>query len=288
MGHSASDGGSSKSNGEAAATWILVDTRRPGNSPVLIELRAVARGVASGAGGAHSLAVRTKRNAGKRGAPKPCSRPLSDNRHAAAATLDGKRKGVKGTLAALLRLRPSRAARRRIAHHNSATPPPRGRVMQPRGEVDCIAFAGIRRVSAARAASRDTSQCPVGSGADAAESRRGDDFATPRSDGGLRTSSLTGGARRCARARAGSHPAAAPAPGQPLAFGGGRRSPDSRGYGGKRSRMVRVVSYEAATVSAQAVISARRLSVRSLLAYARSTALPTVWARHSSITAWSA
>ena len=28
--------------------------------------------------------------------------------------------------------------------------------------------------------------------------------------------------------------------------------------------------------------------MRSLLAYARSTALPTVWARHSSITAWSA
>ena len=48
------------------------------------------------------------------------------HRHAAAAAWDGKRKGVKGTLAALLRLRPSRVARRRIAHHNLATPrPPR-------------------------------------------------------------------------------------------------------------------------------------------------------------------
>ena len=47
-----------------------------------------------------SPAVRTNRNACRRGAPKPCSRPLSDNRHAAAAALDGKRKGVKGTLAA--------------------------------------------------------------------------------------------------------------------------------------------------------------------------------------------
>ena len=56
----------------------------------------------------------------------------------------------------------------------------------------------------------------------------------------------------------------------------------------KRSRVFRVVGYEAPTVSAQAAISARRLSMRSLLAYARSTALPTVWARHSSITAWSA
>ena len=45
-------------------------------------------------------AVRTNRNAGKRGVPKPCSRPLSDNRHAVAAALDGKRRGVKGTLAA--------------------------------------------------------------------------------------------------------------------------------------------------------------------------------------------
>ena len=63
-------------------------------------LRAEARGVASGAGDAHSLAVWMNRNAGIRIAPKPCSRPLSDNRHARAAALDGKRKGVKGILAA--------------------------------------------------------------------------------------------------------------------------------------------------------------------------------------------
>ena len=49
-----------------------------------------------GRGRSLPLAVRTKRNAGNRSAPKPCSRPLSDNRHAAAAALDGKRKGVIG------------------------------------------------------------------------------------------------------------------------------------------------------------------------------------------------
>ena len=54
---------------------------------------------------------------------------------------------------------------------------------------------------------------------------------------------------------------------------------------GKRSRMFRAVGYEAPTVSAQAAISARPLSMRSLLAYARSTALPTVCARRSSIIA---
>ena len=56
----------------------------------------------AGPGTLTPLAVRTKRNAGKRGAPKPCSRPLSDNRHAAATAWDGKSKGVKGTLAALV------------------------------------------------------------------------------------------------------------------------------------------------------------------------------------------
>ena len=54
------------------------------------------------------------------------------HRHARAAALDGKRKGVKGTLAALLRLRRSRVARRRIAHQHLATPrPPRGRASGP-------------------------------------------------------------------------------------------------------------------------------------------------------------
>ena len=46
--------------------------------------------------------------------------------------------------------------------------------------------------------------------------------------------------------------------------------------GGKRARMFRVVGHGAVTVSTQVAISARRLSVRSLLAYACSTALPTV------------
>ena len=48
--------------------------------------------------------------------------------------LGRQRKASKGTLAALLRLRPSRTARQRIAHHNLATPrPPRGRVTRTPG-----------------------------------------------------------------------------------------------------------------------------------------------------------
>ena len=47
-------------------------------------------------------------------------------------------------------------------------------------------------------------------------------------------------------------------------------------------------NYDVPIASAQAAISVRRLAMRSLPAYARSTALPTVWARHGSITAWSA
>ena len=131
-------------------------TRQPGNSPVSDEASEPWRVALQAGPEGISLAVRTKRNAGKRGAPKPCSRPLSHDDHAAAAALDGKRKGVKGTLAALLRLRPSRVARRRIAHYHLATPPPRGRVMQPRGAVDCFGVGSKRHF--ARARLRDSSE----------------------------------------------------------------------------------------------------------------------------------
>ena len=141
-------------NGEAAAAWILVATRRPGNPPVLV--KPPSRGAwrcKRGRGRSLPLAVRTKRNAGKRGAPKPCSRPLSDDRHARAAALDGKRKGVKGTLAAHAAAPPVSHSEGRIAHHHSATPrPPRGRVMRTRGAVDHVSRP------------RDRSRCPVGSG----------------------------------------------------------------------------------------------------------------------------
>ena len=66
-----------RANGEAAATWILVATRQPGNSPVSDEASEPWRVALQAGPEGISLAVRTKRNAGKRGAPKPCSRPLS-------------------------------------------------------------------------------------------------------------------------------------------------------------------------------------------------------------------
>ena len=89
-GHSAPEAGSLKPNGEAAAAWILVAMRRPGNPPVF--MKSPSRGAwrcKRGRRRSHPLAVRTKRNAGKRGAPKPCSRPLPDDRHAAAAAWVG-------------------------------------------------------------------------------------------------------------------------------------------------------------------------------------------------------
>ena len=109
--------------------------RRPGKTPGLT--MPPSRGAwRCKRGRGHSLAVRTKRNAGNRGAPKPCSRPLSDDWHAAAAALVGSVRRHRALSQLLLRLRPSRVARQRIAHQNLATPPPRGRAMQPRGALD--------------------------------------------------------------------------------------------------------------------------------------------------------
>ena len=76
--------------------------------------------------GAHSLAVRTKRNAGKRGASKPGSRPLSHDDTPQPPHWTASVKASRALSQHCLRLRPSRVARRRIAHFNSATPrPPR-------------------------------------------------------------------------------------------------------------------------------------------------------------------
>ena len=130
-GHSEPEAGSLKPNGEAAAAWILVATRRPGNPPG--SMMPPSRGAwRCKRGRGHSLAVRTKRNAGKRGAPKPCSRPLSDDRHAAAAAWVGSVRRHRALSQHWLRLRPSRVARQRIAHQHLATPrPPRGRASGP-------------------------------------------------------------------------------------------------------------------------------------------------------------
>ena len=133
-GHSEPEAGSLNPNGQAAAARILVATRRPGSPPVV--MKPPSRGAwRCKRGRGQSLAVRTKRNAGKRGAPKPCSRPLSDDRHAAAAAWVGSVRRHRALSQHLLRLRSSRAARdgSPISTHQ---PPPRGRVMRPRGALD--------------------------------------------------------------------------------------------------------------------------------------------------------
>ena len=98
-----------------------------------------------GRGRALPLAVRTKRNAGNRSAPKPCSRPLSHDDTPQPPPWDGTRKGVIGhSRSTWLRLRPSRTSEARIAHFNSATPrPPRGCAMRLRGAVDRVS-ASVR------------------------------------------------------------------------------------------------------------------------------------------------
>ena len=128
---------------------FLWPTRRPGNPPVF--MKSPSRGAwrcKRGRRRSLPLAVRTKRNAGKRGAPKPCSRPLPDDRHAAAAAWVGSRKASKGTLAAFAAAPPvSRSEGSGIAHQHSATPrPPRGRVMRTPGRGRSC-FAPARRVS---------------------------------------------------------------------------------------------------------------------------------------------
>ena len=91
-------------------------------------------------GRGHSLAVRTNRNAGIRIAPKPCSRPLSDTDTPEPPHWTASVKASRALSQHLLRLRPSRTARRRIAHHHSATPrPPRARDASPgRGRLHCV------------------------------------------------------------------------------------------------------------------------------------------------------
>ena len=91
-------------------------------------------------GRGHSLAVRTKRNAGKRGAPKPCSRPLSDDRHAAAAAWVGSVRRHRALSQHWLRLRPSRAseAADRPSELSYPTPAPGLRDADPgRGRLHC-------------------------------------------------------------------------------------------------------------------------------------------------------
>ena len=89
-----------------------------------------------GRGRSLPLAVRTKRNAGMRSAPKPCSRPLSHDDTPQPPHWTASVKASLGTLAALAAAPTVSRSEARIAHFNLATPPPRGRVMRTRGVID--------------------------------------------------------------------------------------------------------------------------------------------------------
>ena len=114
----------SRANGEAAAARDLSGSkRRPGNPPVFM---TPSRG-----------AWRCKRGRG-RSLPGRADEPKRwQARRAAAAALDGKRKGVKGTSQHWLLLRPSRAseATDRPFQLSYPTPAP-GASLRPRGAVD--------------------------------------------------------------------------------------------------------------------------------------------------------
>ena len=119
------DGGSESKRRGGCRTGPHGPVRRPGNPPGLV--MPPSRGAwRCKRGRGHSLAVRTKRNAGNRGAPKPCSRPLPDDRHAAAAAWVGsvrRQWALSQHCCGSARLA---QARQRIAHQHSATPrPPR-------------------------------------------------------------------------------------------------------------------------------------------------------------------
>ena len=199
-------------NGEAAAAWILVATRRPGNPPVL--MKPPSRGAwrcKRGRGRSLPLAVRMNRNAGKRGAPKPCSRPLSDTGTPEPPHWTASVKASRALSQHWLRLRPSRVARRRIAHQHSATPrPPRGRDAAPgRGRY----MPRLRCEAAARGTRLDALSGSGPVGMPHAESPRRRTRDTPAQVGvrhdrvDRRRRPPIGRARRCARARAGPLPA---------------------------------------------------------------------------------
>ena len=161
------------------------------------------------------------------------------HRHAAAAALDGKRKGVKGILAALLRAPP-------VSHSEATDRPSQLSYPTPAPGPRDAARGAVDRASRAWLVSMPC--CRVGSRADAARKpprrrTRGTAFS-----GALRTLRLTRRrrpplycARRCARARAGGtapgcHPRlpanlSLSAAGGAPAGDGDRWSPDSRECG---------------------------------------------------------
>ena len=139
-GHSEPEAGSLKPNGEAAAAWILVATRRPGKPPVV--MKPPSRGAwrcKRGRGTFSGRADEAQRWQARRAETvlaATAGRPARRSRR-----IGRQRKASQGTLAALLRLRPSRAARDGSPISTHQPRPPRGRMTRSRGAVDCIAPA---------------------------------------------------------------------------------------------------------------------------------------------------
>ena len=109
-GRIASGGGSVKSNGEAAAARILVATRQPGNPPVFNDAEPWRVALQAGPGTFTPWPCGRTATAGKRGAPKPGSRPLSDTGTPQPPHWTASVKASRALSQHLLRLRPSRAS----------------------------------------------------------------------------------------------------------------------------------------------------------------------------------
>ena len=152
-GHSEPEAGSLNPNGEAAAAWILVATRRPGKPPVV--MKPPSRGAwrcKRGRGtfpGRVDEAQRWQARRAETVLAATVGRPARRSRR-----LGRQRKASQGTLAALLRLRPSRAARDGSPISTHQPRPPRGRMTRSRGAVDCIAPPADRRRGPGRGAIR--------------------------------------------------------------------------------------------------------------------------------------
>ena len=151
-GHSEAEAGSLKPNGQAATARILVATRRPGNPPVVMKPPSrgawrCKRGRGHSVSGRAEEAQRWQARRAETVLAATVGRPTRRSRR-----LGRQRKASQGTLAALLRLRPSRAARDGSPISTYQPRPPRGRMTRSRGAVD----------PASRP--RDASRCHVASG----------------------------------------------------------------------------------------------------------------------------
>lgn len=156
-----------RANGEAAATWILVATRRPGSPPVSDEASEPWRVALQAGPGAFTPTGRA--DEAQRWQSRRAETVLAAavaRRHAAAAALDGKRKGVIG------HSRSTCCGSARLAQARDGSPittyqprPPRARDASPGCGRPCFAAAraGLaradRRLRSGRVSTALTDPC---------------------------------------------------------------------------------------------------------------------------------